>query len=308
MLNYRYIILVLSFVFLQSSCLSSSQKQREQVDSIKLFPRPLPKVPSSITEAKAQSKYMLAHFWDKFDFSHEDILKNKDSFEESFANYFGLLTSLDSKEVSKELLYPLKNSLDSILKEELRLYRKYLYEADSPMLSNELYEEVLKWILKTPRTNALQKEEARLLLEIITKNKVGAIATNFVYQTADGSKHHLKNLLSPYSLLVFAKADCPTCEVFTQQLISSKELEQELQKLKLQIVLIYLDKEVPQAKLERLPKSIIAGFDYKEDILQKQLYDIKSTPTFYLLKRGGEVLLKETSPDEVLEYIKQKIK
>lgn len=296
----------MGFVLLQSSCAGTSHRQRAKQDSVQIFPHPLPEAPSSITDADEQARYMLKHYWDKFDFSNKAILKDKDSFEEAFANYFGLLTSLDSKDTKDELLYPLNNSLDSVLKEELRLYRKYLYEANSPMSDNELYEEVLDWILQTPRTTALQKEEARLLLRVISKNKVGTIATNFIYEKSDSTKHHLKNLLSPYSLLVFAKSDCATCQSFLEQIRGNKDLEAELKRLKLQIVLIYLDGKHSDEHFQDLPKSIIAGFDSEGAVLDKQLYDIKATPTFYLLKRGGEVLLKETYPDAVLDYLKEK--
>ncbi len=295
----------MGFILLQSACAGTSQRQRIQQDSVQIFPHPLPEVPSSITNASEQAQYMLTHYWDKFDFSHRSILQDRDGFEEAFANYFGLLTSLDSKQTKEALLYPLKNSLDSVLKVELRLYRKYLYEANSPMSNNELYEEVLNWILKTPRTTALQKEEARLLLRVISKNKVGTIATNFIYQKADSTKHHLKNLLSPYSLLVFAKTDCATCESFVEQIKGNKDLEAELKRLKLQIVLIYLDGANIAEQVKGLPESVIAGFDSEGAVLEKQLYDIKATPTFYLLKRGGEVLLKETYPDAVLDYLKE---
>ncbi len=304
MLHIRHILLILGFLLLQS-CAGTSHRQRAEQGSVQMFPHPLPEVPSSITEAKEQAQYMLQHYWDKFDFSHKSILQNKDSFEEAFANYFGLLTSLDSKETKEALLYPLNNSLDSVLKEELRLYRKYLYAANSPMINNELYEEVLNWTLGTPRTSALQKEEARLLLRVISKNKVGTIATNFIYETADSTKHHLRNLLSPYSLLVFAKSDCATCKSFVEQIKGNKDLEAELNRLKLQIVLIYIDRTNIEEQLKDLPKSVIAGFDSEGAVLDKQLYDIKATPTFYLLKRGGEVLLKETYPDAVLNYLNE---
>ncbi len=307
MFDVKYLI---SFFFLLIVGLfacsdSSTNKEQNSSEEKSLFPRALPNVPSSITKADEQARYMLEHYWDKFDFSDEDLLDDREGFEECFANYFGLLSSLDFNLIKEATLFPLKNSLDSVLKEELYLYRKYFYEVNSPMSNNDIYELVLEWALSTPRTNETQKEEARLLLNLIRKNKIGSQATDFIYQTADGSKHHLRNLLAPYSLLVFAKSDCATCEAFIEQLKGNDELRTELEKLKLDIVIIYLDREVETDKLARLPKWLIAGFDCEGLVLQKQLYDIKETPTFYLLKRGGEVLLKETFPDEVLEYLQR---
>ncbi len=289
-----------------ASC-SSSANSSSKKETKNIFPRPLPEVPAFITDANEQALYMLKHYWDKFDFNHQELLNNREEFEEYFANYFGLLSSLDFDLVKEATLYPLEHSLDSVLKEELYLYRKYFYEADSPMNNNAIYEYVLTWMLSTPRTNQLQKEEARLLLDLVSKNKVGKRATNFIYQKADGSKHHLRNLLAPYSLLVFVKSDCASCEAFIKQLKEENELRAELKRLKLDIVLIYLDTELPKETLDNLPKWLIAGFDCEGAILQEQLYDIKATPTFYLLKRGGEILLKETFPDAVLEYLQENI-
>ncbi len=309
MLGMKYIsFFCLSFLLLLSSCSDSATNKNNRTSQEKqIYPRRLPNVPSSITKADDQALYMLKHYWDKFDFGDKELLRNREGFEECFANYFGLLSSLELPVVKDAVLYPLKNSLDSVLREELYLYRKYFYEAESPMNNNAIYELVLDWILSTPRTNEVQKEEARLLLDLITKNKVGTQATDFIYQKSDGSKHHLKNLLAPYSLLVFAKSDCTTCEAFIKQLRGNDELKAELEKLKLDIVIIYLDTELSPDKFDSLPEWVISGFDYEGVVLQKQLYDIKATPTFYLLKRGGEVLLKETFPDEVLEYLQRNI-
>ncbi len=307
MFKIKYFIFSLLLLVGLISCAdtsNSSTKSSKQTNT-HLFSRSLPNVPSSITKADEQALYMLQHYWDKFDFSDNLILKDTEGFEEYLANYFSLLSSLDFSQAKEFVLYPLKKSLGSILKEELLLYRKYFYEADSPMTNNEIYELVLKWVLTTPRTNEVQKEEARLLLKVITKNKVGTKATDFIYQKADKTKHHLHNLLAPYSLLVFAKSDCLTCETFVEQLDGNEALKDELERLKLDIVLIYLDAQEAEENLAKLPKWIISGVDIEGVILQKQLYDIKATPTFYLLRRGGEVLLKETYPDEVLEYLRE---
>lgn len=298
-----------------SSCTNSTKKEGSKETNLQenkdktsqYFPYALPKVPSSIKGAKDQAKYMLEHYWDKVNFKDKAMLQDSVAFEEGFANYFGLLTSLDFDLVKERALYPLKNSLGETLNEELRLYRKYLYEVGSPMINNEIYELVLNWVLATPRTTALQKEEASLLLKLITKNKVGSLATDFIYEEADGSRHHLKHLPAPYSLLVFAKSDCATCEAFVEQLRGNEQLKKELENLNLKIVLIYLDSVDTQKCLANLPKWVVAGFDCKGVILSEQLYDIKETPTFYLLKRGGKVLLKETFPDEVLDYLKKNL-
>ncbi len=305
--RYIFVFLLASVLSLPACSSSSSGTSNQQETGRSIFPRPLPNVPSSIKEADEQAFYMLQHYWDKFDFGNKEILDKPEAFEECLANYFGLLTSLKLEQVKEPALYPLKNSLDSVLQVELKLYRKYFYEANSPMNNNDIYEAVLNWTLSTPRTSKEQKIEAELLLALISKNKVGTKATDFIYQEADGSKHHLDHLLAPYSLLAFVKSDCATCEAFVEQLKGNDELREELKRLKLDIVLIYLDAEMGQEELSELPSWIIAGTDCQNVILNKQLYDIKATPTFYLLKRGGEVLLKETFPDEVLEYLKKNI-
>lgn len=45
------------------------------------------------------------------------------------------------------------------------------------------------------------------------------------------------------------------------------------------------------------------GLDKGDSIIGHRLYDIKSSPTVYLLGRGDTVLLRDPKPDKLTEYL-----
>ncbi len=263
------------------------------------------KAEQSLSLEELQSLDLLKHYWEGFNFSNEAIKQKPQDYEIILADYLSLLYSLRSiKNIKEETLYPLNQTKDQLLATTIRLYRKYLYEADAPFNDSKLYSYILEWILDSSKTNYAQKLEARELLKIIKKNEVGSLSANFSFLTSTGQIIYLHDLNAPYLMLVFANTDCPSCQLILQDFLDNKELQKAFRQKQISSLLVYLNEEAKTKEMN----GVLIGYDHKHAILGKGLYDIRTVPCFYLLKKGGQVLLKESYPKEIVEYMNKQSK
>lgn len=266
----------------------------------------LPSPPEYITSAEEQARYMIRHFWDRIDLSSRDLLSDREAYEEAIANYLGLLTSFKSHEMREELLHPLNNLVKEPLLHTLGLYRKYLYEADSPMLNEDFFRIVLEWAIASPRVERPHQDEASVLLALINKNKVGDQATDFLYTTEAGQIQRLSYISTPYTLVIFASSGCASCRDVLRYASSLKELAELHASGKLTMLVVYIGDTSAEelAQETTVPRWAIKATDTSGEITQAPLYDIKASPTCYLLGRSRRVLLKDTGINQALSYIK----
>ena len=69
----------------------------------------------------------------------------------------------------------------------------------------------------------------------------------------------------------------------------------------------YIDLSEFQKHLSDFPSDWINGYDKKQMIDQKNLYDLKAIPTLYLLDKDKTVLLKDATAEEIEEYLQKNI-
>lgn len=269
-------------------------------------PEPLerPTPPLHLQRPEQKARYMLDHFWDKMDFADTTLIRHP-AMEFAFADYCGLLTSFSADEVEGALLRPLEKSEGSMLLFVLSMYRTLLYEAASPIMSEAHYRTILKWAIRSPKVAAAYQEQARLILELLDKNSVGSQATDFIYTTTEGTQRHLKHQKAARTLLVFATPDCPTCSHWLEQLEQAPIIAESIGAGRLGVLVIYLQSSEEQfmQATSNLPSHYEAGYDAEDKIMSAQLYDIKASPTIYLLERGGKVLLKDATRERIIQYL-----
>ena len=55
-----------------------------------------------------------------------------------------------------------------------------------------------------------------------------------------------------------------------------------------------------------MPRGWIAGWNKQGDIRSRQLYEIRATPTLYLLDKRKKVILKDATLEQVLQSLGNK--
>ncbi|MDF2515189.1 MAG: hypothetical protein K0R59_485 [Sphingobacterium sp.] len=252
----------------------------------------------------------LLHFWDKFNMNDTAQVKNPDKGEQQLADFLGLLSKTPdsaTRDKAVDLMLDKAKSNRTSFDHFVKLYERYLYDGNSPMRNDILYESVLRYMIKTDLLSDLEKEAYRPVYKLVLRNKVGQPAEDFSYELANGSKQKLSEVKAKFTLLIFYDPDCSHCKETILQLRDTPQLVQAFSELQLQIVAIdpWGDRSKWKNYMSEMSEKWINGFDSDSKILSFNLYDLKASPTIYLLDENKKVLLKDAYLQQVIQYFVQ---
>ncbi|WP_346086147.1 DUF5106 domain-containing protein [Sphingobacterium ginsenosidimutans] len=252
----------------------------------------------------------LLHFWDKFDMKDTAQVKNPDKGEQQLADFIGLLSKTpDSamRDKALDLMLDKAKSNRTSFDYFIKLYERYLYDGNSPMRNDIIYESVLRYMIKTDLLSDLEKDAYRPTYKLVMRNKVGQPAEDFSYELANGTKQKLSQTKAKYTFLIFYDPDCSHCKETIHQLRDTPQLVELFSQLQVQVLAIdpWGDRSKWKNYMPEMSEKWINGFDADSKILSFNLYDLKASPTIYLLDENKKVLLKDTYLQPVIQYFVQ---
>lgn len=315
----RYIFFI-GTIYLFSACGNTSQQKQikmiesESVESSQIAMEakfPFPEIPTMLTQPDERKAYLMAHYWDNFNFADTAALVNdRNVAEQGAADYVAILAdgTLSGEQV--------KGSLDSFCKglevQEharkvfLQMMEDYLYNPNSPYHNEALYALFLERMLKSKYVDEARKSSLKFSLDLISRNCPGKVATDFVYFLPDGSKRSLAQTRAKNNrlLLVFYDPECPSCHETMQEMVADGLLAEAVKAGKLTMLAVYTEgnQEVWKRTLSDLPQGWTVGSDH-ETVKQGALYDLKAMPSLYLLDGSKKVLLKDAPYAKIREEI-----
>lgn len=271
----------------------------------------LPDIPEVISGTEERAKYLVSHYWDRFDFSNADLARRPDITEQAFVDYINILNYVPKLNADESLVKTLRRAeADTAMYVHfMSLFEKYFYDPNSPFRNEEYYIPVLKEITETSMLTDESKSVYKFQLDMAMKNRVGDRANNFSYTLASGQTSALYDLQSDFTLLMFSNPGCPTCEAVTAQLDRSSAINDALSRNSsarkmLTILTLYPDQDLEEwlAHLPEMPSEWLHAYDKGLQITNQRLYDIKAIPTLYLLDSNKRVILKDTSIEAIESF------
>ncbi|PXV58866.1 uncharacterized protein DUF5106 [Dysgonomonas alginatilytica] len=121
-------------------------------------------IPDSLKQPKDRAEYLVNHYWDNFNFSDTSYTHLPEVTEQAFANYIEILPH-----TQKEIADTSINTLLNKAKEEQTgtmypyfcdLFKKYLYEPNSPLRNDDFYIPVVRYIINDSISDEAEKERA----------------------------------------------------------------------------------------------------------------------------------------------------
>lgn len=271
---------------------------------------PFPEIPTMLTQPEERKVYLMAHYWDNFNFADTALVNNRNVAEQGAADYLAILAdgTLTEEQV--------KGSLDGFCKGMeaqvharkvfLQMMEDYLYNPNSPFHNEGLYALFLERMLKSEFVDEARKSSLKFSLDLISRNCPGKVATDFVYFLPDGSRHSLAQTRAKNNrlLLVFYDPECPSCHETMQEMVADGMLAEAVKAGKLTVLAVYTEgnQEVWKRTLGDLPQGWTVGSDH-ETVKQGALYDLKAMPSLYLLDGTKRVLLKDAPYAKIREEI-----
>lgn len=267
----------------------------------------LPKLPDDLTAPLDRANYLVEHYWDNFDFSDTAYIHLPQITEQAMANFVEVLPF-----ASKEIAY---TSIQAMLSKAQvnnnvytyfqAIYKKYLYDPNSQLRNEVFYIPVLEHFLANEATDAAEKERTKFVLEMINKNKIGDVATDFSYTLQTGKTATLHSLKGDLIIVMFYNPDCHACGELIVKLKSSQVIASMQQNKSLTILSFYPDEdlEIWKKHLSDIPASWVNGYDKQVTVNNKKKYDLKAIPTLYLLDRDKKVILKDVDFDVLEKWL-----
>ena len=276
------ILLILGLLFMTCTKKGSEHDKKMDQDELGLTAKTfrMVTIPDALTQANERADYLLSHYWDNFDFADTTYIHLPEITEQAFVDYINIFPQVDNEKVYSSITKMLEQSIsqdrtNKVYSYFLDLYKKYLYDANSPMRDDEYYIPVVDCILKDTINDMATKERAKFSLMMMQKNRKGNVATNFTYTLQSGKQGALYQIKSEYTLLMFYNPDCHACSETITYLKQSKIVNTLLAERRLNILAFYPDDDLGIWKkhLSDIPETWINSYDQKQMVKNKLLYD-----------------------------------
>lgn len=247
--------------------------------------------------------------WQGADLSDATLLGDDRTNETHFADYIMNLSTLDSirlkASVDDFLDHTRKDTGGRVFAYYLSLAGRYLYDPNSPYRNEELYIPFMQYVLDHTPSQAAEHQRAAFQMGMILKNRPGTSARDIRYSLEKGSTGSLYGIHSGYTLLYFYNPGCSACKQATAFLKDSPLINTLIADRQLSLLAIYPDQDAKAWKehLQEMPASWIRGWDKQGAINRERLYDLRATPSLYLLDHNKKVLLKDALPEQVERFL-----
>ena len=256
-----------------------------------------------------RAAYVMEHYWDNFDFSDTVFIHLPDITEQAIVNFMDLMNHVpqDVAERSMGILYGKAAPHSQMLWHFWETMSHYWHDPNSPIKNDEMFILMCRSVEVVPQVEEVLKGRAQFVRELTEKNRVGKLATDFVYTLESGKQGRLYDLKAEYTLLFFYNPDCHTCSDIKLMMRDSQWLKGLINSGRMKVLTIYPDEDVMLWK-ERLPEMVkewINGYDKGQVITQDLLYDLSFIPSFYLLDKDKKVLLKDVDWGQVLQFFEK---
>lgn len=314
-LKFSNIICSVLFIYFIVGCTSNNKNKSVEINT---EPKTidLPEIPVMITSDEDKVTYLIEHFWDSMDFTDTNYVHYPDITEQALVDYVDLLNNNQNEKVITKSINRLFNGLSTdttgvVVRYFSVMLTKYLKEPNSPFRNESVYVKVAQNILNSnhPEFNIADKERAQFDVDAAAKNSVGSVATNFNFELLSGRHSSLHQFVTTTTVLFFYEPDCYSCKQHIEIIKNEPQINSLIANKKLKILAIYpeQDYELWKAQAASFPESWSVAIDKKGEINKYQLYLLEASPTFYLLSKEGEVILKDTQYEVLLEWLNSNI-
>ena len=291
-----------------SSCKNGSDKNSKSSTETPPSKLEIPEVPISINDQIAKTEYLLTYFWQNYNFGDTSLLENSNYTETPLFYYLSIVKKYNSPAIHN--IY--SSFLDALILSHPKVREKFLnlieynyYHPNSQIRDEQLYSVLVEKVILNKSFAKPEVERYLFQKRIISQNMPGNRANLFSIQTKDGNRIAVDNIKSKYLVLIFFDPECEHCISTIESMKVSPIFKSE--KVKVVAIMPENNKIKFIDGANKLPSDWISGFDYKDDIMNKLLYDLRPSPSLYLLDENKRVILKDGYLHEIEGYLAERI-
>lgn len=262
-----------------------------------------PTAPDNLPTIQERADWLLQNFWTPFDFSQTSV--SQAALDHAFNVYVSPLrwatpnvaeSAIDNL-VLKLRKYPM------MLYQFTKAAEHNLYTDKAEMWIDGAYLKFVDALLADKKIPQLRKARYKAQKKQLDSSKIGAKMPPFTYVTPSGKKE-TASFATPFTIIEFGDPFCSECAMYKIALESDKELAQMIENGQLAIYYIVPDAEAAEGwerQLAVYPSTWMRGAGTALD----ESYDMRQTPSVYLLGRDGVIINKYISTEALREYLRE---
>lgn len=302
--------IVMLSLFLLAGCHRKAGNINKEDDTVRVEHYVRTEIPQMMTDPEQRVSYLVRHYWEGYSMEDTAFVLGNDT-EQLYADFIDALQYVADTSVQNSAL---RYMMELMEKDSLAYARfcllgeKYLYDPNSPMRNEDYYIAVLKQMMDSYRLTEVEKIRPADRLKQACMNRPGMKASDFGYLTPDGKYHRMSGIRTDFTLLFFYDPDCDSCRKL-EKILSEMPAFVDMQKEnKLRVLAVYPDEDENEwlLKSSQMPQGWVVGWNKQGDIRSRMLYEIRATPTLYLLDKQKRVLLKDPSLEQLVRYLSDK--
>ena len=260
---------------------------------------------ASITSYE-EYRHAVNHYWDGFDFEADSLVVAYDtmSLVQAFATYATVIEPNRADSLMRALIHRAERSRP-VLDLFSHVAETVLHDPNSPLRNDEYYIPILETLIESPLLDEYDKVVPAYDLNIALKNRIGHIATDFVYTLANGRTGRLHDIRADYVILLFSNPGCPMCRGIIDELTASPLISELSELGRVEVLNVYPDTDLNAWRdyLSELPTEWINSYDQGTILTNEHLYNLSAIPSLYLLDSTKRVLVKDGTDVAMIENI-----
>lgn len=264
---------------------------------------PMTTIPETIIEPAERAKYLGEHYWEKCDFA----TLTDAALEEGLVELITLFPLYDEptlKQVWQAAVTKAEGAKGG-LQRLLALCDKYLYGVASPMYNEDAYRSLLHVALLSEKLTKEEKLPYQSQLVMAEMNNVGSPVADFEITVRGGEKSKLSEVHTTVTILYFYNPGCPDCYIERSRLQQARTISYLVRAGGVKVVAVMPsdDKVEWEKHQSQIPAEWVNGYDAENKVKTDGLYDLRRMPRMYLLDDKKQVLLKNTTANEIEEFL-----
>lgn len=261
-----------------------------------------PTAPEELETIQDKCNYLVKNFWNNFD-SKKKKPVDQYALNEAFEVYCTAFQFASAKEIESSLNKLLKNLSGNqiMLMQFCKAAEENLYGPRADMWSDELYLRFLDAVIKDKKIPAVRKTRYVNQAGALRSSSVGSTAPSFDFKDAQGESKMYFPMSTP-TLLIFGNPENTDWILSRLKMDSNFNLDEALKQGKVNILFI-VDKNLAnwQDKVTNYNSRWTIG--EAENI--SSLYDLRLTPTIYLVDSMGKIVNKNLGPEAAVNLLLQ---
>ncbi len=262
----------------------------------------LPIIPDSLSTLQQRTDYMVQHYWDFCDL--KKAFSARDKMAESFHTYLTFMPYASADvvyaSVDKFMAKIAKQPADVLFIGEQA--ESMLYSDTAEFQSDELYLRFAQAIADNKKVDKNAKLRYQHQAKILSQSQIGMIAPEFDFPDIMGvTQHFVPDTTCVATILYFNDPDCSDCNMAKLRLDADIKTNRLIESGRVKVVSITPGGVTDewQLKASSYPASWRIGAS--EDV--DDIYDIRHTPSFYIIDNNGKIVLKNGDIDIVLRVM-----